>query len=84
MRAKTIISICLGSSCYRRGNQEVLEVIKEYLADHQLTDQVEFKGHLCAGKCAEGPNLQVNNKEYHKVDRNAAIEILNKHFEFVQ
>lgn len=83
MRYKTTISICLGSSCYRRGNQEVLEVIKGYLNEHQLSDQVEFKGHLCTGKCAEGPNLQVDGKEFHHVDRNAVVEILDKHFQLV-
>jgi len=83
MRSKTKISICLGSSCYRRGNQEVLEIIKEYLKKHQLADQVEFKGHLCTGKCAEGPNLQINDKEFHHVDQNAVIEILDKHFSLV-
>ena len=83
MKEKTIISICLGSSCYRRGNQEVLEVIKEYLITHKLTDVVEFKGHLCQGQCAVGPNLHINDTSYQKIDRNSVIDILNQHFELV-
>ena len=83
MKETTVISICLGSSCYRRGNQEVLEVIKKYLSSHKLTDKVEFKGHLCQGKCAEGPNFFINNTGYQKIDRNSVIDILNQHFELV-
>lgn len=83
MKEKTIISICLGSSCYRRGNQEVLEVIKKYLIANNLTDKVEFKGHLCQGQCEDGPNFYVNGVGYQKIDRNSVIDILNQHFELV-
>ena len=83
MRFKTTISICLGSSCYRRGNQEVLELIKEYLNEHQLAEQVEFKGHLCTGKCADGPNLKINDKEFHHVEQNTVTEILDEYFQLV-
>ena len=79
MKSKTIISICLGSSCYRRGNQEVLEVVKKYLADHNFADEVEFKGHLCKGQCADGPVIHINGTSYRLVDRNSVIDILDKH-----
>lgn len=80
MKAKTIITICLGSSCYRRGNQDVLETIKNYLKEHNLNKKVEFKGHLCTGNCSNGPNIQINDKIYSGVDSNSIIEILDKYF----
>lgn len=80
MKNKTSIVICLGSSCYRRGNQTVLEVVKNYLSDNHLNDQVEFRGHLCTGNCLDGPNIKINDTKYSGVDSVSIIEILNSHF----
>ncbi len=79
MNEKPVISICLGSSCYRRGNQFVLEVIKDYLNKNNLKDKVVFKGHLCAGKCMEGPIVSIDNRDYVCVDNDSVIRILDKH-----
>jgi len=80
MKTKTSITICLGSACYRRGNQLVLETIKQYLNDNDLNDEVEFKGHLCESSCAKGPNFQINDKLFSGIDQNSVVEILDKHF----
>ena len=39
---KKEIVICLGSSCFSRGNKDVLEVVKRFLKEHQLTAEVFF------------------------------------------
>jgi len=80
MKKKKIITICLGSSCYRRGNQNVLEVIKNFLSENDLLDEVEFKGQLCEGKCTEGPVLIIDETEYCGLDENTVIKVLHKHF----
>ena len=41
------IKICLGSSCYSRGNNVHLEVIKKYIAENHLEAEISFSGHLC-------------------------------------
>jgi NADH:ubiquinone oxidoreductase subunit E len=56
------IAICMGSSCFSRGNTRHLEIIKEYLAAHGLEAHVELVGHLCEGQCKQGPNLKINGK----------------------
>lgn len=80
MEAKTIINICLGSSCYHRGNEDVLETIKMYLKEHQLDNKVEFKGHLCDGHCSKGPNIQINDELYSGIDNKSILEILDHYF----
>lgn len=79
MKEKPVISICLGSSCYRRGNQFVLDVVKNYLTEHNLTHDVIFKGHLCAGKCMEGPIITIDNIDYEYIDSISVIRILDNH-----
>ena len=77
---KTEITICLGSSCFARGNNQTLKVIKSYLKDHQLEDQVFFHGSHCFDRCLEGPILQINDKIYTRVDPNNVIDILTENF----
>lgn len=78
MNSKIKIVICLGSSCYNRGNQHVLEAIKKYLSEHNLKDKVDFRGQLCSGNCAQGPVLHINGKTYKEIDENVAIRLLDK------
>ncbi len=54
------MQICLGSSCFSRGNKEVVNFIKEYLRKNHLDDKVVFKGARCMGLCSKGPNLTIN------------------------
>jgi len=56
------MQICLGSSCFSRGNKDVTMFIKDYLKQHHLEDKVIFKGARCMGNCSNGPNLNINGK----------------------
>ncbi len=80
MKEKTKLVLCLGSSCYSRGNQYVLEVIKQYLNDNKLKDITDFRGQLCTGNCSHGPILKINDVVYHDIDTNNIIKILNRHY----
>jgi NADH:ubiquinone oxidoreductase subunit E len=73
----TSITICMGSSCFSRGNNRNIEVIQEYLASQTLPPGVELSGHLCQGHCSSGPNVQINTKLYHEVDPIVIIGLLN-------
>ena len=53
--------ICLGSSCFSRGNKEVVSFIREYLKRNHLEDKVVFRGARCMGLCSNGPNLRIND-----------------------
>lgn len=78
-KKKTLIKICLGSSCFTRGNSQTLEVIKKYLADHHLKDKVDFRGELCSGNCKHGPVLKIDGKIFYEVDQNTVVRILEDH-----
>lgn len=61
MAQATEMHICLGSSCFSRGNKEVVNFIREYLKRNHLEDKVVFKGARCMGHCSNGPNLRIND-----------------------
>jgi NADH:ubiquinone oxidoreductase subunit E len=61
MTQGTEMHICLGSSCFSRGNKDVVTFIREYLKKNHLDDRVIFKGARCMGNCSNGPNLRIND-----------------------
>lgn len=76
MAEKTEIIICLGSSCFARGNKRTVQAIETYLKEHNLKDKVYFHGGHCFGMCDKGPILKVNEKYFENVDHIKVIEIL--------
>jgi NADH:ubiquinone oxidoreductase subunit E len=74
------ITICMGSSCFLRGNNRNIEVIQNFIASHSLARRVELAGHLCEGHCKAGPNVTINDKMYHEVDPIGIVGLMNHHF----
>lgn len=75
------ITICLGSSCFSRGNKDVVEAIQEHLEDIGMKEHTNFKGGHCFGNCAEGPVMIVNGRTFKSIDPEsavAAIELMLK------
>ena len=83
MAEKIEITICLGSSCFSRGNGKTLKAINDFLDEHKLKDKVFFHGELCTGNCAKGPILKIDDQLYEEVDPESVIEILNGAFGLV-
>ena len=52
------IVICMGSSCFARGNRKHLLMIEQYLADHGLTESVVLTGSRCEDQCRCGCNIE--------------------------
>ncbi len=80
MEEKIEITICLGSSCFARGNSSNLKFIQDYLKQNNLTDKVTFKGQLCSKLCNEGPIIIINGTVYKKVNKIVLEDILDKTF----
>lgn len=74
------ISICMGSSCFARGNKLTLQKIKNYLKRNSIEDKVVFKGNRCFDQCGKGPNLMIDNKMFHQVTDDNVETILDQFF----
>lgn len=77
---KPRIKICMGSSCFRRGNRMNLEFIETYLEEHDCVADVELVGSRCEEKCRMGPNLEINGQMYHGVNQEMLAELLQELF----
>lgn len=78
---RTPIRLCMGSSCYSRGNDQILATIKEYIEEHQLSEVTDFRGHLCQQRCSQGPNLTINDTDFNNVSESTVLLILKEVFE---
>ncbi|MGO8757948.1 MAG: (2Fe-2S) ferredoxin domain-containing protein [Terracidiphilus sp.] len=70
------IVVCLGSSCFARGNAQNLSTIETYLQSHKLDGAVRVTGSLCQDECKQGPNLSVCGESQHEVAPAKLREIL--------
>ena len=75
---KLVVELCLGSSCFARGNSQTLQALEAYLKEEGLSDQVELAGHLCLGNCSKGPNLRIDNETYSGLDTASVLELVEK------
>ena len=72
------VVICLGSSCFARGNSQNLAIIEEFLESHRLKASIRFSGKLCQDACKLGPNLTVAGETYHEVTPAKMRDILQQ------
>lgn len=75
--SKLKITVCMGSSCFARGNAANLEFIENYIKDNGLEAEIDLAGSRCEGKCVTGPNVVINGVEYTEVDEDKLSEILD-------
>lgn len=80
MARRIEMQICLGSSCFSRGNKEVVSFIREYIRTNHLEDRVIFRGARCMGRCSNGPNLIINGVQTEGVTLAKIEGILEKEF----
>ena len=78
--AKSItVTICMGSSCFSRGNNQHVQTIQRYITEHQLDARVALAGSRCEGKCMQGPNIRIDDVLYHDVDAETLLKLLDEH-----
>ena len=83
-KGKYCISICLGTACYVKGAEGVLNEVERVLgikADTAPTADGLFSVSAlrCVGACGLAPVMMVNGKVYGKVTPAKAVEIINEY-----
>jgi len=76
---KPRIKICMGSSCFRRGNRKNLESIEAYIEKHACDAEVELLGSRCEEECCKGPNIQINGQMFHEVNEEILFDLLKRY-----
>jgi len=56
------IIVCMGSSCFSRGNSKNAEIIQKFIEENDLYAYFTVKGCLCESECKKGPNIRIDGK----------------------
>ena len=75
---KITVELCMGSSCFARGNSSSLSEIENYLEENGLESKVELEGHLCLGKCNSGPHIRIDGAEYSAISPDCVIDLIRE------
>jgi len=73
---KKQITICMGSSCFSRGNKNNLRIIQNYLKDNFLDTEVHLTGALCREMCRKGPVIYLNDTIHTNVQQSDLPDLL--------
>lgn len=75
-----IVQICVGSSCYLKGSQDIVELFGEAIKKYDIEDEVVLTGSLCIGKCNRiGVTIQVNDDIHVGITRDNFKEFFDEH-----
>ena len=81
-KGKHVIGVCLGTACYVRGSQSIVDKFKEILKieSGQTTEDGLFtlQETRCIGACGLAPVFQVGEEVYGNANVNTATEVLSK------
>jgi NADH:ubiquinone oxidoreductase subunit E len=84
-RGRHIINVCMGTTCYVRGGERLMEKMSDLLAvkPEETTSDLKFtlKSVRCIGCCGLAPALMVGNETYGKVTRKDVPRIVQKYRE---
>lgn len=75
-KPESVITICMGSSCFSRGNNINAESIERFLREHNLDSRVEVRGCLCSGRCKDGPNIRINDELLQGIEPGMIFDLL--------
>ena len=57
-----VVQICVGSSCHLKGSEQIVELLKKAVQEHNLDGEVVLMGNFCIGQCnRQGVTVQVND-----------------------
>jgi NADH:ubiquinone oxidoreductase subunit E len=82
-RGKYVINVCLGTTCYVRGGERLMERVSDMLAipPEETTRDLKFtlKSVRCIGCCGLAPALMVGSEVYGRLTRKDIAAIVKKY-----
>ena len=63
---KLPVNVCVGTSCYVRGSQKLLEQTLAYVKDSELSDSVDVRATFCFEQCDRGPTVRIGDTVLNK------------------
>ena len=80
---KHMVSVCMGTACYVKGADKVLDTLKKELGIEvgQTTEDKLFtlQEARCLGACGIAPVIMINDKIYGELDSKKTVSLINQY-----
>ena len=76
--SKLVVSVCVGTSCYVRGSQNLLHGLIRHVEEQNLQNVVDIKATFCFERCNKGPNVAIGDVVLEKCTFEKACEVLGQ------
>lgn len=87
-KGKYVIGVCLGTACYVKGGQQVMDKFSEMLGikPGETTDDGLFTldALRCIGACGIAPAISINGKVYPKMEVNKVGPIIKQYHDLAE
>jgi NADH-quinone oxidoreductase subunit G len=77
-QGKLPVNVCLGTSCYLNGAQDLLHELIVYIDQNGLSNKVDVRGSFCFEKCSDGPVVRVGDEVIEHCTITKVIKTLEK------
>jgi len=78
---KIKVSVCLGTNCFLKGSQEVLNGVLRYAEENGLEGRLDVRAGFCFEKCETGPTVMIDGQHVGNCTAEKAIEVINSKIE---
>ncbi|MGE5399196.1 MAG: NADH-dependent [FeFe] hydrogenase, group A6 [Ignavibacteriales bacterium] len=75
---KLEISVCVGTSCYLKGSQDLLHKLIDHIDDNNLQEKVDVKATFCLEQCDRGPSVTINGHTLEKCSLEMACGVISE------
>ncbi len=72
------VKVCLGTSCFLRGSQKLLQQLFKELTREQLEESVSVQASFCHERCDRGPTVTVNDEMLEKCTLERLMEQIHR------
>ncbi|MBR6071804.1 MAG: NAD(P)H-dependent oxidoreductase subunit E [Acholeplasmatales bacterium] len=81
-KGKHIVGVCLGTACYVRGSQDILDAVSKELeigvGETSKDGQFTLQATRCLGACGLAPVFTIDDEVFGNANKDIAIEQLQK------
>ena len=78
---KVKVSVCLGTNCYLKGSQKVLNSVLRHAEEKGLENRLDVRAGFCFEKCECGPTVMIDGEHVPECTADKAIEVINRRLE---
>ena len=82
-KGKYVVGVCLGTACYVKGSQQIIDKFSELLGIKPGETTVDgiftLSALRCIGACSIAPAVNINGKVYPKMTVDKVVELVNEY-----